>query len=53
MLFAATLDGAAAPDAPFVPVLLAAVNRFLNSPLKRRHSLRSARQAIDFVGIED
>ena len=34
-----------------VPVLLAAVNRFLGSPLKRRHSLRSAKQALDFVDL--
>ncbi len=43
----------AAPDAPFAPLLLAATNRFLNAPLKRRHILRSAKQALDFVGIED
>ena len=53
ILAATEAEVAAAPDAPFVPVLLAAVNRFLNSPLKRRHSLRSARQALEFVGIED
>jgi len=53
ILAATEAELAAAPDAPFVPVLLAAVNRFLHSPLKRRHSLRSARQALDFVGIED
>ena len=53
ILAATESEVAAAPDAAFVPVLLAAVNRFLHSPLKRRHSLRSARQALDFVDIED
>ena len=53
ILAATEAEVAAAPDAPFVPVLLASVNRFLHSPLKRRHSLRSAKQALDFVEIED
>jgi hypothetical protein len=53
ILAATEAEAAAAPDAAYVPVLLAAVNRFLDSPLKRRHSLRSARQALDFVAIED
>lgn len=30
-------------------VLLASVNRYLNSPLKRKHSLRTAKQARQFV----
>jgi hypothetical protein len=53
ILAATEAEVAAAPEASTVPVLLAAVNRFLGSPLKRRHSLRSAKQALDFVGIED
>ncbi len=53
ILAATEAEVAAAPQAAFVPVLLAAVNRFLASPLKRRHGLRSARQALDFVEIED
>lgn len=53
ILAATEAEVAAAPDAAFAPVLLAAVNRFLQSPLKRRHGLRAARQALDFVGIED
>ncbi len=57
ILAATEAEVAAAPDtspgADFVPVLLASVNRFLHSPLKRRHSLRATRQALDFVGIED
>jgi len=43
----------ARPGAPWVPTLLAAANRFLNSPLKRKHTLRTARQAQDFVAAED
>jgi hypothetical protein len=35
-----------------VPTLLAAVNRFLHEPLRRKHPLRSARQAMDFVAAE-
>ncbi len=37
------------PDAPFVPVLLAALNRFVNEPMKRKHPRRVARQALSFV----
>lgn len=40
------------PDGAHVPLMLAAVNRFLHSPLKRRHALRSAHQALDFVADE-
>ncbi len=40
-------------DAPWKPTLLAGLNRFLHSPLKRRHSLRTAKQALSFVAIED
>lgn len=43
---------AAAPQAPWVPVLAASLNRFLNSPLKRKHTLRTARQSLDFVAAE-
>jgi hypothetical protein len=32
--------------------MLAAVNRFLNTPIKRRHSLRNATQALDFIARE-
>ena len=41
-----------APTAPWVEDLLAGVNRFINTPIKRRHSLRTARQSIDFVAAE-
>ncbi|MCG8593843.1 MAG: Rieske 2Fe-2S domain-containing protein [Kiloniellales bacterium] len=43
----------AAPDAAWVPTLLAATRRFLESPLKRKHSLRTAYQAAAFTAIED
>ena len=41
-----------AVDPPWAGVLLAAANRFLNSPIKRRHIRRAARQAIGFVEAE-
>lgn len=37
------------PDAAFVPTLLAALNRFVNEPVKRKHARRDAIQAIKFV----
>jgi nitrite reductase/ring-hydroxylating ferredoxin subunit len=40
------------PDAPWVATLLAAVNRFLHGPMKRKHVLRTARQALAFVESE-
>ena len=43
---------AAAPQAPWAPTILAATNRFLHSPLKRKHTLRTARQALSFVAAE-
>ncbi len=42
-----------APNAPWVSNVLAGVNRFLNSPIKRRFGLRTARQSLDFVARED
>ncbi len=33
--------------------LLAAVNRLMNTPIKRKFTLRSARQSLDFVARED
>lgn len=42
-----------APDAGFKDNLLSATNRFLNSPLKRKHVRRIAKQALDFVTLED
>ena len=40
------------PEAPWVPDLLAAVNRFLHAPLKRKHATRVARQSLGFVALE-
>jgi nitrite reductase/ring-hydroxylating ferredoxin subunit len=42
----------ARPDAPWASVVAAAVNRFLNSPLKRKHATRTARQSLSFVAAE-
>ncbi|MEQ8710594.1 MAG: Rieske 2Fe-2S domain-containing protein [Rhodospirillales bacterium] len=52
LLTAARAETLASPDAPWVGDLAAASNRFLNQPIKRKHVLRTARQAIDFVGRE-
>ena len=52
VLMAARDEIAAAPEAPWVPTLLAAINRFANSPLKRKHATRVARQALSFVAAE-
>lgn len=41
------------PDGPWAATLVAALNRFLHSPLKLRHSMRTANQALSFVAIED
>jgi nitrite reductase/ring-hydroxylating ferredoxin subunit len=49
-VLAARAEAAAAPEA--APHLAAAVNRFLGTPLKRRHALRTARQMRDFVAEE-
>lgn len=37
------------PKAPWAGVLAASLNRFLNSPLKRKHTLRTAHQALQMV----
>ena len=52
VLFALEDELAAAPDAPWASVMCAAVNRYLNTPMKRRHSLRLARQARAFAARE-
>jgi len=52
LLSAAKAEVTASPAAPWVAPLLAAVNRFLNEPLRRKHPLRAARQAMDFVAAE-
>lgn len=43
---------AAGPEPKVGETLVAGLNRFLKSPLKRRHSLRTARQAMAFVASE-
>jgi nitrite reductase/ring-hydroxylating ferredoxin subunit len=40
------------PDAPWADAMCAAVNRYLNTPMKRHHGLRSASQALDFIAKE-
>ena len=56
LLSAVKAEITAAPEAPhqpaWVPVMLAAVNRFLNEPFKRKHALRTAHQALGFVAAE-
>jgi nitrite reductase/ring-hydroxylating ferredoxin subunit len=42
----------AAPDAAWAETACAAVNRHLNTPMKRHHGLRLAAQALDFVANE-
>lgn len=37
------------PNGIFVPTLLAALNRFVNEPVKRKHARRDAIQAVKFV----
>jgi nitrite reductase/ring-hydroxylating ferredoxin subunit len=43
---------AATPDAPWADTMLAATNRYLNTPMKRHHGLRNAAQALDFIARE-
>lgn len=52
VLFALEDEIQAAPEASWGPLWTAAVNRFLNTPLKRRHSLRNAVQALEFIASE-
>lgn len=52
LLTAAKVETGARPGRPWEPVLAASVNRFLGEPLKRKHVLRTARQAIGFVSRE-
>jgi nitrite reductase/ring-hydroxylating ferredoxin subunit len=53
MLFALEDEFAAAPDAPWANEMLAAMNRWLNTPQKRHHGLRNASQALDFIAKEN
>ena len=52
LLSAVAAETAHAPEAPWGNDLLVATNRFLGSPLKRKHATRTARQAMDFVALE-
>jgi nitrite reductase/ring-hydroxylating ferredoxin subunit len=52
VLFALEDELAAARDAPWADEMLAAVNRYLSTPMKRHHGLRTATQALDFVAKE-
>jgi len=52
ILTAVSEDVTARPDAPWAEDMVAAVNRFLHSSLKRKHTLRAARQALTFVAKE-
>lgn len=49
-MVAAAAEAAAVPEV--APVLAAAVGRWLDTPPKRRHALRTARQMRDFVAEE-
>jgi len=41
-----------APDAPYVPLMTAALNRLIAHPIKRKQVLRTANQSLDFVARE-
>ncbi len=49
VLTAVREDARMMPSGDARDILLASVSRFLNSPLKRKHSLRTAKQARQFV----
>jgi nitrite reductase/ring-hydroxylating ferredoxin subunit len=40
------------PDAPWKPVALAALNRFVSEPMKKKHARRAVAQARRFVELE-
>ena len=52
MLFAAREEAELSPDAPWTADLWAAVNRFMTTPIKRKHAIRAARQSLKFVELE-
>jgi len=52
-LMAAREEYLLAPEAPWAADLLTGVNRFLNTPIKRKHTLRTALQSLEFVSAED
>ena len=52
IITAAELEVSRNPEAAYVQDLIAAINRFLNSPFKRKHTKRTAAQSLDFVSKE-
>ena len=52
ILTALAEDVSECKNSPALPMMLAGVNRFLNSPLKRKHALRTAHQALALVASE-
>ncbi|MBN9592274.1 MAG: hypothetical protein J0I02_08570, partial [Alphaproteobacteria bacterium] len=52
VLFALEDELRAAPDAAWAGDMCAAVNRYLNTPVKRHHGLRLATQALVFIARE-
>jgi hypothetical protein len=44
---------AATPPPDVAAALSAAVNRYLNANVRQKRTLRTARQALDFVALED
>ena len=52
VLFALEDELHASPDAPWADSMCAAVNRYLHTPMKRHHGLRTATQALDFTAKE-
>ncbi len=50
---AAELSGAPSEGPGARADLLAAVNRLMNTPIKRKFTLRAARQSLEFVARED
>jgi hypothetical protein len=52
VLFALEDELTASPDAPWADEMCAAVNRYLNTPMKRHQGLRTATQARDFIARE-
>ena len=48
----AARDEATAATSEAAALIAAAMNRFLSSPLKRKHVRRTARQALDFVALD-
>jgi hypothetical protein len=52
VLFALEDELRDSPDAPWADEMCAAVNRYLHTPMKRHHGLRTAMQALDFIAKE-